>query len=379
MAFNTPYKLYKRYASHEGGIADTAIISWPNGIAAHGEVRDNYVNVSDITPTVYDLLNMTLPETVKGIPQKPLDGVSFKAALEDPAADTGKKTQFYTMLGTRGIWHDGWFANTVHAATPAGWSHFDQDRWELFHIAQDRSQCHDLAGEQPEKLEELKALWFSEAAKYNGLPLADLNLMEMLTRFRPYLVGERNSYIYYPDCADVGIGAAAEIRGRSFAVLADVTVDTTGAEGVLFKQGGAHGGHVLFIQDGRLHYVYNFLGERQQLISSAGPIPLGRHLLGVRYSRTGNVPNSHTPLGDLMLYFDHNAVGTLADVTTHPGTFGLAGAGITVGRNGGSGVSSRYKAPFAFTGGAIAQVTVDLSGRPYEDVEKELALAFSRD
>lgn len=102
MAFNTPYKLFKRYASHEGGIADPAIISWPNGIAAHGEIRDNYVNVSDITPTVYDLLGMTPPGTVKGIPQKPMDGVSFIAALADPAADTGKTTQFYTMLGTRG-------------------------------------------------------------------------------------------------------------------------------------------------------------------------------------------------------------------------------------------------------------------------------------
>ncbi len=305
--------------------------------------------------------------------------MSFKAALDDPGADTGKRTQFYTMLGTRGIWHEGWFANTVHAATPAGWSHFDADRWELFHIEADRSQCHDLAAKQPEKLEELKALWFSEAAKYNGLPLADLNLMETLTRSRPYLVGERSSYTYYPDCADVGLGAAPEIRGRSFAVLADVTVDTTGAEGVLFKQGGGHGGHVLFIQDGRLHYVYNFLGERQQLISSSGPVPLGRHVFGVRYARTGTVANSHTPIGDLTLFVDDEVVGTLADVTTHPGTFGLAGAGITVGRNGGSGVSSRYKAPFTFTGGTIAQVTIDFSGRPYEDVEKELALAFSRD
>jgi arylsulfatase len=186
-------------------------------------------------------------------------------------------------------------------------------------------------------------------------------------------------YTYYPNCADVGIGAAAEIRGRSFAVLADVTVDTTGAEGVLFKQGGAHGGHVLFIQDGRLHYVYNFLGERQQLISSSDPVPLGRHVFGVSYSRTGTVANSHTPLGDLTLFVDDKEVGTLADVSTHPGTFGLAGAGITVGRNGGSGVSSRYKAPFVFTGGTIAQVNVDLSGRPYVDVEAEVALAFSRD
>jgi arylsulfatase len=379
MAFNTPYKLYKRYASHEGGIADTAIISWPNGIAAHGEVRDQYVNVCDITPTVYDLLEMTPPQTVKGIAQKLLDGVSFKAALADPGADTDKRTQFYTMLGTRGIWHEGWFANTVHAATPAGWSHFDKDRWELFHIEADRSQCHDLAAERPEKLEELKALWFSEAAKYNGLPLADLNMLETLSRWRPYLVGERNTFTYYPDCADVGMGAAAEIRGRSFSVLADVTVDTAGAEGVLFKHGGAHGGHVMFIQDGRLHYVYNFLGERQQLISSSGPVPLGRHVLGVRYSRTGTVANSHTPLGDATLFVDDTVVGSLPNMTTHPGTFGLAGAGIGVGRNGGSAVCSRYKSPFAFTGGTIAQVAVDLSGRPYEDLERELALAFSRD
>ena len=111
--------------------------------------------------------------------------MSFKAALEDSDADTGKDTQFYTMLGTRGIWHDGWFANTVHAATPSGWSHFDKDRWELFHIEADRSQCHDLAGNEPDKLEEMKELWFAEAAKYNGLPLADLNILETLTRWRP--------------------------------------------------------------------------------------------------------------------------------------------------------------------------------------------------
>jgi arylsulfatase A-like enzyme len=379
MAFNTPYKLYKRYASHEGGIADTAIISWPNGIAAHGEVRDNYVSVCDITPTIYDLLDMTPPQTVKGIPQKPLDGMSFKAALANPVADTGKRTQFYTMLGTRGIWHEGWFANTIRAAAPAGWSHFEEDRWELFHIAADRSQCHDLAAEYPDKLEELKSLWFSEAAKYNGLPLADLNLMETLTRSRPYLAGERSSYTYYPACGDIRVGAAAEIRGRSFSVLADVTVDTVGAEGVLFKHGGAHGGHVMFIQDGRLHYVYNFLGERQQLISSSGAVPLGRHVLGVRYSRTGTMQNSHTPVGEATLFIDDTVVGSLPDMMTQPGTLGLGGAGISIGRNGGSAVSSRYKAPFPFTGGTIAQVAVDLSDRPYQDLERELALAFSRD
>jgi arylsulfatase len=379
MAFNTPYKLFKRYASHEGGIADTAIISWPNGIAAHGEVRDNYANVCDITPTVYDLLGMTPPDTVRGIAQKPLDGVSFKAALVDPAAATGKDTQFYTMLGTRGIWRDGWFANTVHAATPSGWSNFDKDRWELFHIEADRSQCHDLAEQHPEKLEEMKALWFSEAAKYNGLPLADLNIFETMSRWRPYLVGDRSTFTYYPNTAEIGIGAAAELRGRSFCVLAEVTVDTLGAEGVLFKQGGAHGGHVLFIQDGRLHYVYNFLGEEEQRVSSGGAIPLGRHIFGVRYNRGGTVPNSHTPLGEATLHIDDAVVGSYPDMKAHPGMFALAGGGICIGRNTGSAVSRAYKAPYAFTGGSIAQVTVDLSGAPYENLESELALAFSKD
>ncbi len=379
MAFNTPYKLFKRYASHEGGIADPAIISWPSGIPAHGEVRDNYTNVCDITPTVLELIGMTPPETVKGISQKPLDGVSFVSALTDPGADTGKHTQFYEMLGTRGIWHEGWFANTVHAAAPSGWSNFNDDRWELFHIDEDRSQCRDLAGQEPDKLDQMKALWFAEAEKYNGLPLADLNIFETMGRWRPYLTGDRKSFVYYPNSAEVALGAAVEARGQSFSVLAEVTLDTAGAEGVLYKQGGAHGGHVLFIQDGRLHYVYNFMGDEEQAVASCSAAPVGKHIFGVRYERVGAVENSHTPIGTVTLFIDDEAVGSRTDVKAHPGTFGLAGASLSVGRNAGSAVSRAYKAPFTFTGGEIARVVVDISGQPYVDVEKELALAFAKD
>ncbi|HEU4362512.1 MAG TPA: arylsulfatase [Mycobacterium sp.] len=379
MAFNTPYKLYKRYASHEGGIADPAIVSWPSGIAARGEVRDTYINVCDVTPTVYDLLDITPPATVRGIPQKPLEGMSFKAALIDPDAVTGKLTQFYEMLGTRGIWHQGWFANTVHAATPSGWSHFDDDRWELYHIERDRSQCHDLAAEHPDKLAELKALWFAEADKYNGLPLADLNIVEMMGRWRPYLSRDRTSFTYYPHTAEVPLGACVELRGQSFSVLARVTVTDAGAEGVLFKQGARHGGHVLLIQNGRLHYVYNFLGEQEQWLSAPDPVPQGEHIFGVRYQRNGTVEGSHTPVGEASLYIDDAVVATWAEMITQPGAFALAGGGVSVGRNTGQAVSSAYRAPFPFTGGIIAEVTVDLSGEPYVDVEKTLAAAFSRD
>ncbi len=379
MAFNTPYKLFKRYASHEGGIADSAIVSWPKGIDAHGEIRDNYVNVCDITPTVYELLGVTPPAEVRGIAQKPMDGTSFAGTLKDSNVKSDKETQFYTMLGTRGIWHDGWFANTVHAASPAGWGHFDDDRWELFHIESDRSQRHDLAAEHPEKLEELKALWFAEADKYNGLPLGDLNILETLGRWRPYLSGERTSYVYYPDNSEVVSGAAPEIRGRSFSVFVEVNVEAIGAEGVLFKHGGGHGGHALFVQDGRLHYVYNFMGEDEQAVSSTDAVPLGSHILGVRYERTGTVENSHTPLGDVSIYVDDTVVGTRTGVRAHPGSFGLAGAGIKVGSNPGQAVCSAYRAPYPFTGGTIAQGVIDISGAPYLDVERDLARAFAKD
>ena len=377
MAFNTPYKLYKRYASHEGGIADPAIISWPAGIAAHGEIRDQYINVCDVTPTVYDLLGITPPETVRGVPQKPLDGVSFKAALADPSADTGKKTQFYTMLGTRGIWHDGWFADAVHAASPSGWSHFDRDRWELFHIESDRSQCHDLAAENPDKLEELIALWFAEAERYNGLPLNDLNILETISRWRPLVAGERQSYSYYPNTAEAGLGAAVEINGRSFTVLADVTIDRPDAEGVIIKHGGAHGGYTLFCQNGQLNFVYNFLGDEEQLLSA--PLPVGRHVLGASFTRTGTIEGTPTPIGDGGLYIDDQQVATLSGMRTHPGTFGLASATLAVGRNSGSPVSRAYKPPFVFTGGTIARVNVDVSGKPYVDLETEFAKAFAKD
>jgi len=379
MAFNTPYKLYKRYASHEGGIADTAIISWPAGIDAHGEFRDNYVNVCDITPTVYELLDIAEPEVVKGTKQKPLEGVSFKAALDDPKAKTPKKTQFYTMLGTRGIWHEGWFANTVHAAAPSGWGHFDADRWELYHIDADRSQCHDLAGQHPDKLEELQKLWFAEADKYNGLPLGDFSIAEIIGRPRPSVAGDRSSYVYYPHTAQVPLGACVNIAGRSFSVLAEVTVESAEASGVLLKQGSGHGGYTLFVADGRLHFVYNFFGDVEQQVSSPEPVPLGKHILGVGYVRTGTAEGSITPLGDATLYVDGTAVATVSGVKAHPFIFGIAGGGVSVGRNLGQPVSKAYRAPFEFTGGTIARVVVDVSGTPYLDAERAIAVAFAKD
>ena len=136
---------------------------------------------------------------------------------------------------------------------------------------------------------------------------------------------------------------------------------------------------MLFVSGGRLHYVYNFMGENEQQVSAPDPIPLGKHVFGVRYDRTGTAEGSHTPVGTVSMYVDDDVVATLEGVRTHPATFGLAGASVQVGRNGGQPVCGAYRAPFDFTGGTIARVVVDVSGEPYIDRERELAQAFARD
>ena len=162
MAFSTPYRMFKRYV-YQGGVCDPLVIHWPAGISAKGEVRNQYHHSTDIVATIYDVCGVELPETYNGATQKPLHGVSMRYSFDaTPDAPTQKRTQYYEMLGHRGIWHDGWKAVTVHGPM-AGTSSFDKDEWQLFHTDEDRAEANDLAAEQPDKLQELIDLWFAEA------------------------------------------------------------------------------------------------------------------------------------------------------------------------------------------------------------------------
>ncbi|WP_404817070.1 arylsulfatase [Streptomyces thermolineatus] len=376
-AFNTPFKYWKRWVSYEGGIADPMIIAWPRGISARGEVRHQYLHAVDVVPTLYDLLGIQPPALVKGVAQSPLEGVSFRRVLEDPQAPDPKQTQFYTMLGTRGIWHDGWHAATVHPPAPSGWSRFDQDTWELYNLREDRSGNRDLAGEHPEKLEELKRLWSREAEKYHGLPLDDRGPLEILATPRPQVAEPRNRYVYYPGCADVPEAVAVNIRGRSYTVVADTRLDTPEAHGVLFAHGGRFGGHSLYLKDGCLHYVYNWLGRVEQRISSPEPVGTGDLTLSAAF-RAGERDEQGSTHGTLALHVGGRQVAE-ADIKTQPGLFSLVGEGLAVGRDSGQPVSSDYDSPFEFLGGTIREVVVDVSGEPFVDLEKELVAVFHRD
>jgi arylsulfatase A-like enzyme len=375
-AFDTPFPYWKRFAGYEGGVADPLIVAWPDGIAARGEVRHQYVHAVDVVPTLYELLGVDPPDVLKGWTQSPIEGESFAASLSDPGAP-GRETQFYSMLGMRALYHQGWLATTLHPPI-SGWGNFDRDEWELYDLGTDRSQTRNVAGQYPERLEELKGLWFYYAGIYKGLPLDDRTAREILTSPRPQPSEPRDRYVYYPDTAEVPESVGVNIRRRSYTVAAGVQLDTPEAEGVLFAHGGVAGGHSLYVKDGRLHYVYNWLGERIETISSPDPIPTGNHVLSAEFDKTGDDPDTYSATGTLTLYVDTEAVAA-GEIMTQPGNFSLVGDGICVGRDSGSAVTADYIAPFAFAGGTIERVVVDVSGEHYVDYEKEVLAYLARD
>jgi len=374
-AFNTPFKLWKRY-NFEGGIADPMVVSWPKGIQAKGGVRHQFCHATDVVPTVYDCLGVEMPDEVKGFTQIPLEGTSFRYSFDDANAPTQKETGFFSMLGSRAIWHKGWKATTVHP-TIAGWGHYEQDRWELYNTDEDRTEMHDLAAQYPEKVQELIALWFYEAGNYNGLPLEDRTAVEVLTAPRPEMSKPRDRYIYYPDCAEVPEAAAVNIRNRSYTIAAEVDVQTPEAGGVLFSHGARFGGHSLFIKDRTLKYAYNFVGMFDQVVASTEEVPTGKHILSAAFVREGTDMPTH---GTLTLYIDDKEIGS-AEIKTQPGNFSLVGEGLNVGRDPGEPVTSDYagKGDFAFTGGTIKQVIVDVSGEHFIDIEREAVAMMARE
>jgi len=370
-ALDTPFPYWKRWAGYEGGTADMCLISWPASIAASGEVRHQYIHAVDVVPTIYDLLGVTPPSVINGYEQLPIEGESFAAALTDPQAPA-KSTQFFTMLGQRAIYHEGWLACTIHPPL-SSWGHFEQDEWELYHLEVDRSQSTNLAEQEPERLEAMKALWFDCADKYNGLPLDDRSALEQVLAERPHPGGPRSRYTFYPDCADVPESAGPLIPGRSYTIAAGAAFDEADAQGVLWAAGGVAGGHSLYVKDRRLRYTFNWVGTFLQDIVADRDITPGEHLCVAEFIATGKSSDPHMPgaTGTLTLYVDGDAVGA-GEITTQPGYFCLTGDGIAVGRDSGSAVTPAYQAPFPFTGGMIDKVVVDLSGERYVDHEAQV-------
>jgi arylsulfatase len=377
-ALDTPFPYWKRWAGAEGGTADMCIVAWPSRIAPDPTPRQQYIHAVDVVPTVYDLLGITPPEVIKGHQQSPIEGESFAAALTDPTVP-GKRTQFYAMLGQRSIYHDGWLACTVHPPL-SSWGNFDKDEWELYHLETDRSQSRNVAADHPEKVEQLKGLWFYYAGIYQGLPLDDRSALEQVLAERPHGSPDRDQYVFYPNTADVPESSGPQLPGRSYTIAAHVSVTSPEVEGVIWAAGGVPGGHSLYVKDGRLRYTFNWIGTVLQDVVATSALEPGDHLCVAEFTASG--PSSRPDMpgteGTLTLYVDDRQVGQ-GTIITQPGYFCLTGDGICVGRDSASAVTPEYQAPFPFTGGTIDRVIVDVSGDGYANHEEQVRAWFGID
>jgi arylsulfatase len=388
-AGNTPFRRWKR-ETYRGGACDPFVVSWPNGIRARGEVRSQYAHIVDMVPTVLDVLGAEPPAAIRGVTQSPIHGVSFAHTFGDPAAPTRHHTQYFEMFGHRAIDHDGWravcpwpgpsfaeagraFGAPISAATLTD---LDAHHWELYRVAEDPAENHDLAAQHPDKLIELISLWYVEAGKFNVLPL-DGSALERLITERPQVAAARTSYTFRPGTQTVPAAVGPKIPNRPHAITADVEIPAGGAEGVLLSQGTGVGGWSFYVKDGKLHYVHNYVRRALYQVSSQNAVPEGRHQLRFEFEPTGkpDFAQGKGAPGRAQLYVDGQLVGQAEFPVTTPVAFNPGG--LTCGANPGLPVTPDYRTPFRFTG-TLHTVTVDLSGDLITDTEGEMRMAMAR-
>jgi arylsulfatase A-like enzyme len=280
VAFDAPFMWTKQVASNFGGTRNGMVIHWPAGIKATGEVRSQFHHVIDVAPTILEAAHLPEPTVVNGTPQKPLEGVSMMYSFGDAKAPGRHTTQYFEIAGNRAVYHDGWFAGTIHRAPwEAKPRHsLTQDVWELYNVDEDFSLARNLAAENPAKLKELQALFMQEAAKHTVLPIDDRSIERMNAALagRPDLMGGRTSLTLHEGMDAMLENVFINVKNRSSTITAEVEIPRGGANGVILAQGGRFGGWSLYLLNGRPAFTYNLLGLQSYTIRSNRALPPGK-------------------------------------------------------------------------------------------------------
>jgi arylsulfatase A-like enzyme len=382
-AMNTPYQWTKQVASHWGGTRNAAIVHWPKGIKGKGEIRSQFHHVIDVAPTILEAAGLPEPESVNGIQQDPIEGVSMLYSFNDAKAAEQHETQYFEMFGNRGIYHKGWTAVTKHRTPWASFETkipaFDDDVWELYDTTTDWSQAKDLSKQLPEKLHELQRLWLIEATRYKVLPLDDrmVERMNPDTAGRPVLIKGKTQILFG------GMGRLLEncvvnLKNKSHSVTAEIVVPEKGAEGVIVSQGANIGGWSLYAKDGKLKYCYNWGGFKHFFVEGSTPIPAGDHQVRMEFAYAGGGLGKG---GKATLFVDGKKVGEGEIGATLAMVFS-ADDGCDVGEDSGAPVSPDYGAQGnAFNGRvkgvqlAIAEAAESLDHLISPEVAVHLAMA----
>ena len=379
-AFDTPFKWVKQVASHFGGTRQGMVISWPGHINDPGGTRSQVHHMIDIVPTILEAAHIPAPDTVDGIKQRPIEGVSMVYTFDKANAEAPSKrdTQYFEMFANRGIYHDGWYACTTPPTPP--WllgtkplPPLEQYKWELYNIRDDYSQYDDLAAKNPEKLKELQALFLTEAQKYQVLPLDNSVLPRILTP-RPSATAGRTVFTYRGENVGIPTANAPNILNRDYTITAEITVPKSGAEGMIATMGGHFGGYALYLQKGKPVFVYNLLnlkryrweggvGAEDWLGSSLKP---GKHTIVFDFKYDGP---GFGKGGTGVLKVDGKVLSQQKMDHTIPILMTIDES-LDIGMDTRTGVDDSYKLPFRFTG-TINKLTYNIRPEQLTQADRE--------
>jgi arylsulfatase A-like enzyme len=373
-AMDAPMQWTKQVASHFGGTRNGLVISWPAQIKDKGGLRSQFAHVIDIVPTIYEAAGITPPTMMDGVEQKPLDGASLVYTFNGAKAPTRHSTQYFELVGNRGIYKDGWMANTTPLRLP--WVTIGEEpnpddfKWELYNINEDFSQANDLAAKYPDKLKELQAAFNAEAKKYNVYPLDSSFASRADPSIRPSLTRGRTEFKYYPVMIRIPEGSAPDFKNKSWTVAAEISIPTGGASGVLATIGGRFGGWALLLRDSKPEFIYALSNQPQHKfrIASDQAIPPGNHVVRVKFDYDGGGIGKGAT-GTLLVDEKQVAEGKI------PQTIGVRFSldeTFDVGEDTGTPVSEDYagKMPHAFTG-TLKKFAVVLEPEKLSEAEKE--------
>jgi arylsulfatase A-like enzyme len=390
-AGNTPFRRWKR-ETYRGGASDPFIVSWPKGIKARGEVRTQYAHIIDMVPTVLDVLGLEPPTSIRGVTQSAIEGVSLAHTFNDGNAATHHVTQYFEMMGHRSLYHDGWravcpwpgtsFAESGRQfGTPITYdmlTELDAQHWELYNLNEDPAETKNLADKEKSRLIAMIGTWYTEAGKYNVLPI-DSRGLQRVREERPQIAVDRNRYVLYPGTQSIPAGAAPKILNRPYSITAEVDIaEEEGAEGVLLSFGGNDGGISFYLQNRKLCFAYNYVAVEYFYVKSRESVPIGHHFLSMEFAPTGkpNFTQGKGSPGTVKLLADGKEIGRGELPVTTPNRLAQGGA-MLIGADTGAAVTPNYEAPFRFTGG-IRRVIVDVSGEQVEDYEAQMKIVLSK-
>lgn len=356
-AADTPFKWTKQVASHFGGTRNPLVVYWPKGIKTKGELRSQFHHIIDIAPTVLEAAGITEPNSVNGVAQKPIEGISMRYSFDDGQAPSHRTSQYFEMLGNRAIYKDGWMASARHGRLPwetsAATGDFDHDKWELYDLRKDFSQADDVAAQNPEKLKELQTAFIEEAKKYNVLPLDDRMAERFDASLRPNPLAGLKKFTYGPGVANISESATLNTHNVPFSIVAEIEGGPN-TDGVLAAIGGITAGWSLYVIDGKPTFAYNFFEVERSKVQSSQPLPSGKST--IRVDVVPVEPGLGKP-ATVTLFVNDRQVGQGRVERTVPQRYSVEP--FDIGMDNVSPVSDDYKSPFPFKG-RIEQVTIEL-------------------